>query len=58
MFGCGARIGCAIILLILGAVGWHYRAKWMPKVKEFIAGETGVRLGAHHAPLTYSWEAT
>jgi hypothetical protein len=36
MFGCFRRIGCAVLLLVLGAAGWHWRAKWMPKVKEMV----------------------
>lgn len=55
MFGCAGRIGCAIVLLILGAVGWHYRAKWMPKVKEFISGETGIKLGERPHDIAYTW---
>ncbi len=34
MFGCVGRIGCAFLFLILGAVGWHFRDKWLPLVKK------------------------
>ena len=56
MFGCAGRIGCAIVLLVLGAVGWHYRAKWVPKVKALISRETGIKLGANTDGLAYTWE--
>lgn len=34
LFGCVGRIGCAIVLLILGALGWHFRDRWLPEVKK------------------------
>jgi hypothetical protein len=33
MLRCAGRIGCAIVFLILGAVGWHFRDRWLPLVK-------------------------
>jgi hypothetical protein len=42
MAGCVGRIGCAVVLLILGAVGWHFRALWIPKVKQLITTQTGL----------------
>lgn len=39
MFGCMFRIGCGILLLILGALGWHFRDKWVPKVKALVTAE-------------------
>lgn len=39
MFNCLGRIGCAVILLILGAIGWHYRDVWMPKARGLITAE-------------------
>ena len=30
------RIGCAIILLILGAALWHFRDLWLPRVKAYL----------------------
>jgi hypothetical protein len=35
LFGCVGRIVMAAILLIAGAVLWHFRAMWMPKAKAF-----------------------
>lgn len=39
MFGCIGRIGCGLLLVILGAAGWHFRDVWMPKAKELITAE-------------------
>jgi hypothetical protein len=39
MFGCIGRMGCGLLLMILGAAGWHYRDVWMPKAKELITAE-------------------
>lgn len=39
MGGCLRRAGCAVVLLVLGAVGWHFRDRWMPKAKELITAE-------------------
>lgn len=55
MFGCVGRIGCAVILLILGAVGWHYRALWLPKVKVYITTETGVKITQRIEGATIMW---
>lgn len=55
MFGCAGRIGCAIVLLIAGAVGWHYRAKWVPPLKHFISAKTGIDIGTRPAEITYTW---
>lgn len=35
LFGCIGRIVTAVILLIAGAVLWHFRAMWVPKAKAF-----------------------
>lgn len=35
VFGCIGRIVVAFVLLILGAVLWHFRDAWVPKAKEF-----------------------
>jgi hypothetical protein len=37
MFGCLGRIGCGLLLILLGAVGYATRDKWVPKVRELIA---------------------
>lgn len=34
-FGCIGRLVMAVILLIAGAVLWHFRAMWVPKAKAF-----------------------
>ncbi len=39
MFGLARRIGCAILLLIIGAVGWHFRDLWWPKVRAMLASK-------------------
>lgn len=36
MFSLIRRIGCGILLLVLGAALWHFRDRWMPKAKEII----------------------
>lgn len=36
MFGCLGRIGCGLLLLILGAAGWHWRDAWLPRAKEMV----------------------
>lgn len=33
MFGCIGRLVSAVVLLIAGALLWHFRAAWMPTVK-------------------------
>jgi hypothetical protein len=30
------RIGCSLFLLIAGAVAWHFRELWLPKVLRVI----------------------
>ena len=54
MFGCVGRIGCAIILLILGAVGWHFRDKWLPLVKEKLGTIEMKNPIVYEPPLRYS----
>lgn len=56
MFGCVGRIVMAVILLIVGAVGWHYRARWVPQVKHYIEQRTGIDLGEQPGGVAYSWE--
>ena len=51
MFGCMFRIGCAILLLLLGALGWHFRDRWVPKVKSMVTVEAPVA-SAGWAPIT------
>jgi hypothetical protein len=53
MFGCIGRLVVAVLLLILGAVGWHFRDKWVPKVKAFISAETGVEVTGRPGDLAY-----
>jgi hypothetical protein len=33
MFGCLGRLGCLIVLIIAGAVGWFTRDSWYPKLR-------------------------
>lgn len=33
MFGCLGRIGCGLLLIVLGAVGWATRDRWWPEVR-------------------------
>lgn len=35
IFGCIGRIVTAFVLLILGALLWHFREAWVPQAKEF-----------------------
>ena len=51
MFGCMFRMGCAILLLILGALGWQFRDKWVPKVKAMVTAEAPAT-SAGWAPIT------
>lgn len=51
MFGCIGRIGCGLLLLILGAVGWAYRDVWVPKVKELVVARVP-EASAAWAPVT------
>lgn len=37
--GCLRRAGCAVLLLVLGAAGWHFRDRWLPKAKELVTAE-------------------
>lgn len=54
MFGCVGRIVRVVILLVLGAVGWHYREKWLPIVKRKL-GTIEVRNPiASEPPLRYT----
>ncbi len=39
MFGLFRRIGCAILLLVIGAVAWQFRDLWLPKVKAMLAAK-------------------
>ncbi len=36
LFGCVGRIVMAAILLIAGAVLWHFRDAWVPKAKALL----------------------
>ncbi len=39
MFGLLKRIGCAIVLLAIGAAGWAFKDLWLPRVKAMISAE-------------------
>ena len=51
MFGCIFRMGCAILLLVLGALGWQFRDTWVPKVKAMVTAEAPAT-SAGWAPIT------
>lgn len=52
MTACLGRIGCGLLLVILGAVGWHYRNEWVPKAKEIVGSVMPDGLAAGWQPLT------
>lgn len=52
MFGCLGRIGCAVVLLALGAAGWAFRDKWVPKAKELFTSEAPDSDVKGWAPIT------
>jgi hypothetical protein len=58
MFGCVGRIGCAIVLLVLGAAGWHFRDEWLPMVKKKLGGFEVKNPIAHESMLRYSISAS
>jgi hypothetical protein len=35
------RIGCSIFFLVAGAVAWHFRDLWLPKVLRFVERTVG-----------------
>jgi hypothetical protein len=39
MFTLFRRIGCAIVLLVLGAAAWEFRDHWLPRVRAMIGAE-------------------
>ena len=57
MFGCIGRLVVAVLLLILGAIGWHFRDRWIPKVKAFITAETGVKVTQETSQFVYRTSA-
>lgn len=52
MSGCLKRVGCAVILLALGAAGWAFRDTWLPKVKEMVSAEAPDATVQGWAPIT------
>jgi hypothetical protein len=38
MFGCLGRLGCLLVLLVAGAIGWLTKDSWYPKVRERFFG--------------------
>lgn len=52
MFGFIRKVGCAIILLVIGAAAWHFRAEWMPRAKEIVRLRMPSATAAEWAPLT------
>ncbi len=51
MFGCIFRMGCAMVLLVVGALGWHFRDEWVPTVKALLTVEAPAT-SAGWAPIT------
>jgi len=43
MFGCLGRLGCGVLLVVVGAAGWHFRDQWMPKVKDAVTTDAPAR---------------
>lgn len=41
VFGCIGRLVTAVILLIAGALLWHFRALWIPKVQAWFEKKAG-----------------
>jgi hypothetical protein len=39
MFSFIWKTGCLVVLLVLGALAWHFRAAWLPKAKELVTAE-------------------
>jgi hypothetical protein len=39
MFGCLGRIGCLLLVLVAGAVGWFTRDSWYPKLRARLGGK-------------------
>jgi hypothetical protein len=46
------RIGCAILLLVIGAAAWHFRGHWMPKAKEIVTSRLPDATADGWEPLT------
>lgn len=52
MYGCIGRLGCGLLLIILGAAGWHFRDEWLPKAKGIVAAAMPGERATGWAPLT------
>jgi hypothetical protein len=39
MINCLGRIGCGLLLIVLGAAGWHYRDVWIPRARSLVTAE-------------------
>ncbi len=54
MFGCIGRIGCLVVLLLAGAIGWFTRDSWYPKLRQRLRGAPVVATasGPKWEPLT------
>lgn len=51
MFSFIWKAGCLVVLLVLGALAWHFRGAWMPKAKQLITAEAPASTAAW-APIT------
>lgn len=52
MFKLFRRIGCAILLLVIGAAAWHFRDHWLPKARSLVAARLPDASAAGWSPLT------
>lgn len=52
MSGCVRRVVGGLLLLALGAAGWHYRNAWLPKAKQIISAQMPDGGSSGWAPLT------
>lgn len=48
---CLARIGCGLLLVVIGAVAWHFRDAWVPKVRGLVTAQMPWE-HAEWAPIT------
>jgi hypothetical protein len=51
MFSFIWKTGCLVVLLVVGALAWHFRAAWMPKAKQIVIAEAPAA-SAGWAPIT------
>jgi hypothetical protein len=52
MFSCLGRLGCLLVLLVAGALGWFTRDLWVPKLRARFAAAPPPVVEARWEPLT------